>query len=163
MSGISHRLAALSLIAACAISAAPAHARWSDVFVDTPGAGGPACMALSNFDDGTIVTLKRDRGDHSDGVVVMMVVNLDWSISENDNLGEIDLVHGTDGIAVNPYTDDHGFFFYAPDDLIRGFVDELTPSGFAFYRDGNAIARFPQDGFADVVRSLLACGSREFR
>lgn len=158
-----HKWAVLAALLSGLAMPAIAQNPWSDVFVDTPGDGGPACMALNKFDDATFMTLKMDRGDRTDGVVVVMLSNLAWSIEQGEELGEVDLVHDTDGIAAPAHGGNHGLFFYTPRDWLRGFAASLPSGGFALYRDGTPVTRFPQDGFAETLKALLACADREFR
>ncbi len=140
----------------------PVQAKWSDVFVDTPGAGGPACMALGSYPDDTTMVMKADRGDHEDGDIVISFINMNWSIKAGDELGTILYAHPEESMGGEPVAVDHGFFSYIPFDNFVSWAGRLKGGQFALYRQGRAIARFDGDGLYETARQMSACRMREF-
>lgn len=154
------RAACAFVCALAALAPAPAQANWGEVLTDRLAAG-PACLALTENDDDTMLTLKMDRGDLEDEMIVLLVGNLGWSIREGDDLGELALVNREGGIVGVPVASDHGFFLYLPIDDIQRFATGAS-QGFALVRDGNVLSRFPGEDLQATVHDLVACARAEF-
>ena len=155
----------LFAVAICAAAVpSPALAHWSDVIVDTPGKGGPACIALTNeATSETIGYLKMDRGDLGRDEIALIFANLSWSIEEGDDIGMLDLVHGASAARISPIAMKSALLFYMNPDAIADWVAENPGDTFALYRHGKLILRLPSEGFQEAVRAVRNCAGREFR
>ena len=148
---------------AAAVPATPVNAKWSEVFTDTPGAGGVACMALHKYPDETIMIAKMDRSDHDVGVVALSVMNLNWSIVDGQDLAPISLLHIGGGMSGKPVALNRGFVAYVPAQAFSAWADDIGSRQFAIHYDYRPLGRYNGDGLAATLRALIECSGREFR
>jgi hypothetical protein len=158
--------ASIGFLAAALAATLPdrAQANWSDVIIDMPGSGGPACLSLARFPDSdTIANLKMDRGDFADGEIVLMLLNLNWSVKEGDDVGVLDLVHEAGGARIKPIAFDGALVLYLAPDALVDWAASNTGTTFAVYRRGVPLMRMPSDGLVKAIRAVNQCARIQFR
>jgi len=123
-------------------------------------AGRQTCMAMGSADRSTVLTLKLDTGHMADHVVALLFTNMDWSIKEDDQLGELRFHAGDQIAGAEPVAAERGFFFYMSLETAQVWFDKTRASGFWIERDGKEIARFKGGNLAEAFRKIRACGER---
>ena len=154
-------LALITSHAAAAASATKANGQTGNwEIVQGEFAGRQTCMAIGSADRSTVLTLKLDTGHMADHVIAVLFMNMDWSIKEGDELGELRFHAGDQIAGADPVAADRGFFYYMSLDPAEVWFNKTKASGFWIERDGQEIARYKGGNLAETFRKIRACGER---
>lgn len=160
LSRIVFALASISLITNSQPSAAEKPKRdignWD--MVQGEFAGRQTCMAIGSADQSTVLTLKLDTRHMADQVIALLFMNMNWSIEEGDDLGELEFHAGSETAGAKPVAAKHGFFFYLPLQAAQIWFDNTKNSGFWIERGGKEIGRYHGGNLAEIFRKIRSCG-----
>jgi hypothetical protein len=121
-------------------------------------AGRQTCMAVGSADQSTVLTLKLDTRHMADQVIALLFMNMNWSIEEGEDLGELEFHAGPETAGVEPVAGKHGFFVYLPLQMAQTWFDNTKTSGFWIERKGKEIGRYRGGNLAETFRKIRSCG-----
>jgi len=133
--------------------------KWSPMIKGPLGSGLVYCTTFRGLANGSSLMLQVSSKTMRHGLLIVKLMNTDWSIRLGDDLPELTFrdAQGS-GLTGVPETMEHGLVFHVPIEGVASWSDTLNDEPFLLMRGGQPLAQFESTGLPQAIRSVRACG-----